>query len=534
LSANRIDDGPVHVPSPDWRDEIVYFVLTDRFAEGDPAISDQGHGEYDPADFRRYSGGDLQGIIDNLDYIQALGATSVWITPPVAVQWWNPRVEYGGYHGYWARHFAAVDEHLGDLATYQRLSRALHGRGMYLIQDIVCNHTGDFFSYDGPYRHGDPCHNFVLNTESVPTTKPTQAPFHRNDVRDPEQRAEAVYHWTPSIEHPQDPTQRLEYSLYDLDDLNTSNPTVRDALKQSYAYWLREVGVDAYRIDTAYHVETDFWRDFLHADDGIHAVAAETGRHDFFCFGEILLGGDAYDDSAERVAQYYMGPEHAPILDSVISFPWYFAIRRVLAEGKPTEELAYRIRNQMQYYRNPLRVPTFLDNHDVDRFAAIAGESALSQALVMLLTAPGMPIIYYGTEQAFTQRRRAMFPAGWGSGGQDAFDRSAPHFQLIARLAAMRRNHPVFRRGDAEPVGSDANGPGLFALRRRYDGSEALILFNSSDAPLADRLRLDAPGCNYQPLFALDDDNQWHRDGSELVLALAARSALVLLATDRG
>lgn len=526
-----MSEGPLHVASPDWRDQIVYFLLTDRFAQGDLSISDQGYGEYDPHDSRCYSGGDLQGIIDYLDYIEALGATSVWITPPVAVQWWNPRVAYGGYHGYWARHFAALDEHVGDLATYQALARALHARGMYLIQDIVCNHTGDFFSYDGPYQHGDPCHNFVLNTASVPTMRPTQAPFDRNDVRDPEQRAAAIYHWTPSIEHPQDPTQRLEYSLYDLDDLNTSNPSVRAALKQSYAYWIREVGVDAYRIDTAYHVEPDFWRDFLHADDGMHAVAAETGREDFFCFGEILLGSDAYDDSAERVARQYLGPDNAPILDAVISFPWYFTLRRVIAEGKPTDELAHRIRTQMRLHREPLRVPIFIDNHDVDRFATIGGGRGLSQALVLLLTAPGMPIIYYGTEQGFTHRRPAMFADGWGSQGRDAYDREASHFELIARLSSLRLTHAVLRRGDAEPIASNAYEPGLFVLHRAYGNSEALIVINTADAAITDRLRRTPRAEDYQALLALDEATHWHAEGEELALSLPAQGALVL-ATD--
>lgn len=528
MSTTERSEGPLHVGSPDWRDQIVYFLLTDRFAEGNPAISDQGHGEYDPSDSRCYSGGDLQGIIDHLEYIEALGATSVWITPPVAVQWWNPRVAYGGYHGYWARHFAALDEHVGDLATYQALSRQLHGRGMYLIQDIVCNHTGDFFSYEGPYDHGDPCHNFTLNTASIPTTQPTQSPFDRNDVRDPAQRAEAIYHWTPAIEHPQDPTQRLEYSLYDLDDLNTSNPVVRDALKRSYAYWIREVGVDAYRIDTAYHVEPDFWRDFIHASDGMHAVARETGRTDFFCFGEILLGSDAYEDSAERVAQHYMGTPQDPVLDSVLSFPWYFTVRRVIAEGKPTDELAYRIRNQMRLYREPLRVPTFLDNHDVDRFAAVGGEAALRQALMLLLTAPGMPVIYYGTEQGFTQRRPAMFAGGWGSGGVHRYDPENPLFHLTARLAGLRHQHPAFRRGDAEPIASDTQGPGLFALRRRYDGREAVIILNTADRAITDRLQLSRAGPRYNELLALREGADWAVEGDELSLTVPARGGLVL------
>jgi glycosidase len=98
-----------------------------------------------------------------LDYIQGLGATSVRTTPQVANQWWDPVAQYWGYHGYWARDFKSVDEHYGNLDDYQNLSRNLHARDMYLIQDIVVNHTGIFFYYDGPYDAKDVSKNFKLN-----------------------------------------------------------------------------------------------------------------------------------------------------------------------------------------------------------------------------------------------------------------------------------------------------------------------------------------------------------------------------------
>lgn len=111
--------GPLQVPSPDWRDQVIYFVLTDRFADGDPANNDQGVGEYNPAKSSHYSGGDLKGIQQQLDYIQGLGATALWLTPPVANQWWSEKAQYAGYHGYWATDFANIDAHYGTLADYQ-------------------------------------------------------------------------------------------------------------------------------------------------------------------------------------------------------------------------------------------------------------------------------------------------------------------------------------------------------------------------------------------------------------------------------
>jgi hypothetical protein len=170
----------LHMPSPDWRDQIIYFVMTDRFADGDPSNNDQGFDEYDPNDPRKYSGGDFAGLIEQLDYIQDLGATALWITPPVANQWWNPQVEFGGYHGYWTVDFGAVDAHLGSLEDYQALSRALHGRGMYLIQDVVANHVGDFFSYTddagiAQYNPLDHSENYQPNRAAFRSKRPQQS-----------------------------------------------------------------------------------------------------------------------------------------------------------------------------------------------------------------------------------------------------------------------------------------------------------------------------------------------------------------------
>ena len=139
---------PVPVAATDWRDQILYFLMIDRFEDGDPGNNDQGAGEYDPADGRKFSGGDLAGVEQRLEYIQGLGATAVWITPPVTNQWWSDRAQFGGYHGYWASDFKAVDAHFGELADYRSLADAMHGRGLRLVQDIVVNHTGGYCGWD--------------------------------------------------------------------------------------------------------------------------------------------------------------------------------------------------------------------------------------------------------------------------------------------------------------------------------------------------------------------------------------------------
>ncbi|WP_259459694.1 alpha-amylase family glycosyl hydrolase, partial [Mesotoga sp. HF07.pep.5.2.highcov] len=143
---------PICLSSAVWEDQVVYFLMIDRFSNGDPSNDDMGLGEAG-SDNSRYNGGDLKGIIDKLDYIKGLGATAIWITPPVANQWWNPWVNYGGYHGYWARDFKRIDEHFGDIALYKELVEKAHEKGLLVIQDIVPNHVGDYFRFvDGEFE----------------------------------------------------------------------------------------------------------------------------------------------------------------------------------------------------------------------------------------------------------------------------------------------------------------------------------------------------------------------------------------------
>ena len=99
----------------DWRDQVLYLVMIDRFENGNPGNDDQGAGEFDPADPRKFSGGDLAGVARRLDYIRGLGATAIWITPPVANRWWSEQAQFGGYQGYWARDFKALDAHFGTV-----------------------------------------------------------------------------------------------------------------------------------------------------------------------------------------------------------------------------------------------------------------------------------------------------------------------------------------------------------------------------------------------------------------------------------
>lgn len=509
----------LHRPSPDWRDQVLYFVLTDRFDDGNPANNDQGAGEFRAGSRAHYNGGDLAGLQRRLGYIQGLGATGVWLTPPVLNQWWDGRAQYGGYHGYWAAHLKQVDPHLGTLDDYRALSDALHRRGMTLVQDIVVNHLGNFFDHGSSWRRDDPAASWAAHPQSRPMPRPTQAPFDLNDPRDAAQRRAGIYHWTPDVRDYAVREQALNWQMSGLDDLNTENPVVRRALRDSYGFWVREVGVDAFRVDTAFYVPPAFFDDFLHSRDpaapGIQQVARATGRRHFLSFGEGFAIDKPFQTRATRqIEAYATGPGGRPRLDGMLNFPLYGSLGAVMARGAAPAELGHRITSLMRQHRQPHLMPSFVDNHDVDRFLAGGSEAALKQALLAVLTLPGIPVIYYGTEQGFREPRAAMFAAGHASGGRDHFDTTAPLYRWLQRSIALRRDHPVLSRGRPTVLQADTAGPGVLAWRMdpptgaaAHGQAPLLVLMNTAEHPaLASGLPTGAQRRTPLPvLYTLDD-----------------------------
>lgn len=484
-----VRDGPLHVPSPDWRDQVIYFLMTDRFADGDPTNNDQGAGEADRRNPNHFQGGDLRGVRERLDYIQGLGATAVWITPPVANQWLDPQTGHAGYHGYWAEHFKRVDRHLGTLADLRALSRALHGRGMYLVQDIVLNHTGNFFAYGPRWDPQDPARDY-RPIPGVRPARPTQPPFHLNDPRRAADRRAGIYHWTPDVADFNDPDQLLRYQMSGLDDLATDRAVVRRALRDSHGWWIRQAGVDAMRVDTAFYVAPHDMADILYAKDpkapGLAEVARRTGRRDFLVFGEGFGIDRPYDDTwARRIEAYMRAPDGRARLPGMLNFPLYGTLNDVLVRGQPTAELGWRIERMMALHARPHLMPSFVDNHDVDRFLSGGSVPALEQSLLAIFTLPGIPTVYYGTEQGYTKVRASMFAAGHGSGGRDRFDTAHPLYRWIAALSALRRGDPVFTRGTPQVLRSSAAGAGALAWRMTLPGRPAaFVLLNTADHPV--------------------------------------------------
>ena len=311
-------------PPADYRarppqDEVVYFVLPDRFANGDPA-NDRGgiKGDrlktgFDPSAKGFYHGGDLKGLTQRLDYIQGLGATAVWFAPVFknkSVQ--GPKGdESAGYHGYWITDFNSVDPHFGTNAEFKAFVDAAHARGMKVYMDIVVNHTADVIQYreggDYSYRgKGD----YPFARRGGPGGAPINAGF--GDDSDASaanwsHMTDPSFAYTPYVPKGEERTktpawlndpiwyhnrgntnwqgESAQYGDFvGLDDLATEHPRVLAGFIDIFGSWIDRFGIDGFRIDTAKHVNPEFWRSFVPA---MMAKARARGIPNFHIFGEV-------------------------------------------------------------------------------------------------------------------------------------------------------------------------------------------------------------------------------------------------------
>ncbi|MBI3296549.1 MAG: hypothetical protein HYZ75_00175 [Elusimicrobia bacterium] len=450
----------------DWRGKVIYLVLIDRFANGDRSNDDQGKGEYDPEDDDCFHGGDLKGLTQRLPFIKKMGYDAVWVTPPVHNQWVNPYIKTRGFHGYWAYDFTAIDPHFGTLADYKDFVAEAHKLGLKVVQDIVVNHTGNFFTVDAAgFDPARPELNWKLADGAL--MAPKDPVFRLNDPNDPEHKRAAVYNFTPNIADFKSREQTLTWSMGDLDDINLKSPLAVQRFKDIYKFWIDEAGVDAFRVDTVYYTPEEFYERFLHDPDGIKPHAAKKGKHDFFVFGEVW----SYDTAA--INSYIKGPGR-PRLDAAVDLPLNEALTQVFYRKAPTE----RLRAALKAARaNRSLWVNFLDNHDIERMCARAGPATVKQSLAALFTLPGLPCVYYGTEAGLTRAREDMFT--------DArFDLEAPLARFLRELIAFRKATPALTRGKLK-LERTSHGPGLLAWSSEHKGERVLSIFNTAPNQVA-------------------------------------------------
>jgi glycosidase len=453
-------------PSPvDWRDHVFYQLLIDRFDNNekgvppyDPQKAPRGR---DPEQGKVFQGGKIKGITRRLDYIQNLGCSAIWITPPFKQRQDDP----GSYHGYGIQDFLAIDPRFGTLEDFRELVRQAHQRGMYVILDIVLNHTGDVWTYaddpspsynpEGPHPFGQ-WHKISKGKELGPD--------------------DAV--WPVELQDPDCFNRRgpigdiascsgeecIKGDFHSLKDLNTSNPKTLDVLIKIYKYWIGATNIDGYRIDTVKHVDPPAMAIFCNA---MHEYATRIGKKNFLIFGEIPGEDDLLHKYVGGNRPLEQENERYPNFDAVLDFPRYRVLDEVLKKQKPYIELRTRYEGFQHYFRDYSQATnyyiTFVDNHDQPdrpgrRFLAGAENPQLAAlAIGYLLCNIGIPCIYYGTEQGFDSAgdtdaavRETMFGGKWGAfdtTGVQFFNPDHPIYKAIAGVAAVRRQEPVLRYG---------------------------------------------------------------------------------------
>jgi glycosidase len=464
------------VSLPSWGGKVIYFVLIDRFQNGDKANDDQGRGEYSATDDDCFQGGDLAGIRRRLPYLKNMGFDALWITPPIHNQWVNPYIRTRGFHGYWAYDFTKIDPHFGTLEDYKALVREAHALGLRVIQDIVVNHTGNYFTVapEG-YDPARPELNWKAVEGAIPPERGPKAPndpvFGMNNPNVPEHKQAAVYNFTPNITDFRNREQTLTYAMGDLDDINLKSPLALERFKEIYRYWIDEVGVDGFRVDTVYYTPEDFYEKFLYDEEpgslGVKRYAERKGIKDFLVFGEVWT----YD---YKEIGRYVKKGRVNRLDSAVDLPLNEALTQVFYRKAPTERLRQALSARRRHH--DLWV-NFLDNHDVERMWSRAGWNAVRQSLVALFTLPGIPCVYYGTEAELTRARQNSF-------GEENFNEESRAAKLIKQLIKFRKKHLGLALGRTE-VEETSYSAGVLSYVVAHEEERYRVVFNTSTARMA-------------------------------------------------
>jgi alpha-amylase len=479
-----VADLPAQTTNLFWQAQNIYQIVTDRFYDGDTS-NDNAEGTYAPSDPYGVHGGDFEGIEQKLDYLKALGATAIWISPIVL----NTE---GQFHGYSAWNFYEVAPHWGSISNLQHLVQAAHSRGLLVIDDIILNHAGDLVTGSGS---GYPNFNYPAGYTLgyVNSSKTYPAPFNLSPTNP---SLTNLFHNYGNIQNYNDSNQVTLGWLSGLNDFRTETPYVRTNMAAIYEYWIQQIGFDGFRVDTALEVDMGCWQYFCPA---IHAYAAANGDTNFFMFCE------AFNNSETTVGAYTGTEGGGPFkFDATLDYPLYEnAIQSVFATvSSPT----FQIQNHYNYvdaFYDPasqMQLVTFLDNHDNPRFLSTSEANGdtnrLKVALVFLYTSRGIPSLYYGTEQGFDgttdpNDREDMFagefkdgPGGTvqqlGSPGVDNFNMTHPLFLWIAQLNNFRRLYPALTLGAYTNRANNSTGPGYFAYSRVLNSQEVFVAFNTA------------------------------------------------------
>ncbi|MEG3436922.1 alpha-amylase family glycosyl hydrolase [Pannus brasiliensis CCIBt3594] len=525
-------------PSPrTWRDQIFYQLLPDRFSdgnEGDRPMFDYRHPDtykvHDKATWMaagdRFTGGKIRGITSKLDYLQGLGVTTLWINPP-----WKQRVDLETYHGYGIQNFLEIDPRFGTRQDLRDLIDAAHDRGMYVILDVIFNHSGNNWFYRDeltaepkstmPYRFAPP---YPVHGWRSSEGKSIPEPITLEDGAWPKEfqnidvytRSGEIGDWgVAPWEDPLSPfVQYRRGDFYDLKDLNLEDPVTLPIVIKAYEYWIALTDCDGFRLDAVKHISPAACGIFCRA---IHQFAESIGKENFFITGEITDASIApsYVDLFGRNLNAVLGINRGP------------GLLTGLAKGLIGSRDFFAMYDDKQATGLALQTGQFvvnvLDDHDMssrarkERFAANNPAVDLYQQVAHVvgiqLTIPGIPSIYYGTEQAFDGNegyhdysveprrfaedryvREDMFGGAFGAfatAGCHFFNPDHPTYVRIAAIARLRNGRKsigrTLRRGFLYPRETSYAGypfalpPSgeVIAWSMVHYNTEVLIVFNS-------------------------------------------------------
>ncbi len=564
----------------DWRDEVIYQVLVDRFADGDVNNNYLVREGF----LARYQGGDWRGLIDHLDYVKELGVTTLWISPVVKNVETDADVD--AYHGYWAQDLTQVNPHFGTLSDLRSLTAAAHDRGLKVVLDIVTNHMGQVFFYD-TNLNGNPDINAGGTGQCAPGQPGCQgasSPVTRITEFDPDWDPRGVQAWTslglagraplvfiqnPSINRVPPPgilgTARAYHGFgrivsYEdpkqvmlgdfpggLKDVATELPEVRAEMIDKYTRWVEVADLDGFRIDTVKHVEYEFWKEFA---SSVRKRLAAQGKQRFLMFGE------AFDGNDKLLGSY----TQEDMLDSVFYFSQHYQVFRDVfvyahdeAQQKPTKQIEdlwaqRRVNYRMEPQPGGIGIApakslvNFMDNHDVARFLFFANndKDALRNALTFLMTEEGIPCLYYGTEQDFAggndpSNREVLWTTGFPTNGET--------FRHFSKLARIRRESRALKYGDTKVVWAsthtkDEEDAGIFAFERTGGDAEdayALVVLNtnarhpSATSDAGKLMKLSRPGAVLVDVLNPDGQTVTVPANGEVRLTVPAQRAMILV-----
>jgi glycosidase len=499
-------------------DDIIYLIMPDRFADGDPSNDDPAisKGLFDRSKPRYYHGGDFQGIIDHLPYLKDLGVTALWLTPWYDnVNHLNTKETYDGqaitdYHGYGAVDFYGVEEHFGTLQKLRELIEGAHKLGIKIIQDEVANHSGPFHPCveDSPtptWYNGTAAHH-VANTWQTWTLA---------DPYSPEQvRRDTLEGWFINI----------------LPDLNQNDPDTARYIIQNTLWWAGMTGMDGIRQDTWLYVPRTFWRDWM------AAIKRE--------YPGMRVVGEVFDGDPALVSFFAGGrPQYDGVdtgVDSLFDFPTFFQARQAFAQGRSIRAVASMMSHD-RLYPDPNRLVTFLGLHDVGRFMSEPGATVdgMKLAWTFLMTARGIPMIYYGDEIGMRggndPDNRRDFPGGWPGDPRNAFTASGrtpdeeATFQHLRKLVAVRAENDCLRHGRMENLlATDQQ----WAYARIGDRDSAIVVLNNATAASTVEFAVPLPD-GTELRDALGGGLTVRVSAGRLTVPLSARSGVVLIPTSR-